>query len=104
MSRQVAERKVMCEATVKAVAGEACAKLSSRINFEDVFVFFAGRIPLLVHVGACPIADAIELAKHAKVRRVAPCCLRSLTHEYCALRAAGTRLRRHFLRRAAGQA
>eukprot|EP00927_Polykrikos_kofoidii_P003188 TRINITY_DN11269_c0_g1_i1.p1 TRINITY_DN11269_c0_g1~~TRINITY_DN11269_c0_g1_i1.p1 ORF type:complete len:335 (-),score=64.10 TRINITY_DN11269_c0_g1_i1:233-1183(-) len=41
----VAERKVMVEATMAAVAG---AK------------------PVVVHVGACPLEDAIELAKHAK--------------------------------------
>lgn len=40
----VAERKLMLEATAAAVKGA---------------------VPLLVHVGACPLEDAIELAVHA---------------------------------------
>jgi len=40
----VAERKEMCEVAIKAVAG---------------------RVPCMVMVGACPIADAVELAQHA---------------------------------------
>ena len=38
------ERKQMADATVKAAAG---------------------RVPVAVHVGACPIAEAVDLAKHA---------------------------------------
>jgi len=46
--------------------GFACTKAERKLLVEAVVAATAGAKPIIVHVGACPVEDAVELAKHAK--------------------------------------
>lgn len=46
--------------------GFVCTAAERKLMVEAVVAAVAGAKPVLVHVGACPVDEAIELAKHAK--------------------------------------
>merc|ERR1711865_1261568 len=45
--------------------GYACTVAERKEMLEATLAAVDGKVPILVHVGACPLADAVELAKHA---------------------------------------
>jgi len=46
--------------------GFACTMAERKLMVKTVVAAVAGAKPILVHVGACPVEEAVELAKHAK--------------------------------------
>jgi dihydrodipicolinate synthase/N-acetylneuraminate lyase len=49
--------------------GFACSVDERKAMLEAVLKANGGKVPTMVHVGACPVADAIALALHAKEAR-----------------------------------